>query len=270
MNPLTLVKRTQKINLTEANLGISDDASWHAKYKDSAYVFVGGIPYDLTEGDLLAVFAQVGDRIVRVDHVSNYKKKEEEDEEEERKKREARGVCRAFQKGECNRGDSCRFSHDEQRNANTGWGEKDGKDDGSRWDHEKFAGPIRSQGKSGQSASDHNNLERRGFDGNNKRVRISRLKFKDPGRRDDDSREVERSPDQKERKPKTQDRERTIREEYSGRHKTEQLRDEDRHRQESKKRSRYDTDASGHRYRESDEGRQRSRSDKGTSHHRRN
>lgn len=58
MNPLTLVKRTQKINLTEAALDISDEASWHAKYKDSAYIFIGGIPFDLTEGDLLAVFAQ--------------------------------------------------------------------------------------------------------------------------------------------------------------------------------------------------------------------
>lgn len=58
MNPLTLVKRIQKINSREAALGISDEASWHAKYKDSAYVFVGGIPFDLTEGDLLAVFAQ--------------------------------------------------------------------------------------------------------------------------------------------------------------------------------------------------------------------
>ena len=58
MNPLTLVKRIQSINAKEADLGISDQASWHAKYKDSAYVFVGGIPYDLTEGDLLAVFAQ--------------------------------------------------------------------------------------------------------------------------------------------------------------------------------------------------------------------
>lgn len=58
MNPLTLVKRIQNINAKEASLGISDQASWHAKYKDSAYVFVGGIPFDLTEGDLLAVFAQ--------------------------------------------------------------------------------------------------------------------------------------------------------------------------------------------------------------------
>lgn len=58
MNPLTLVKRLQNINAKEADLGISEEASWHAKYKDSAYIFVGGLPYDLTEGDLLAVFSQ--------------------------------------------------------------------------------------------------------------------------------------------------------------------------------------------------------------------
>nr|KYP72901.1 Zinc finger CCCH domain-containing protein 42 [Cajanus cajan] len=157
MNPLTLVKRIQNINSKEASLGIGEDASWHAKYKDSAYVFVGGIPFDLTEGDLLAVFAQYGEvvdvnlvrdkgtgkskgfaflayedqrstnlavdnlngaqvlgRIIRVDHVDKYKKKEEEDEETERQKREARGVCRAFQRGQCTRGASCKFSHDEQ------------------------------------------------------------------------------------------------------------------------------------------------------------
>ncbi|KAL9235360.1 hypothetical protein vseg_010123 [Gypsophila vaccaria] len=165
MNPLTLVRRTQNINAKEQELGISDEASWHANYKDSAYVYAGGLPFDLTEGDLLAVFAQYGEivdvnlvrekstgkskgfafiayedqrsttlavdnlngaqiagRTIRVDHVSNYKKKEEEDEETERQKREERGVCRAFQRGECKYGDSCKFSHDEQRAANTGWG----------------------------------------------------------------------------------------------------------------------------------------------------
>ncbi|KAK4777671.1 hypothetical protein SAY87_017858 [Trapa incisa] len=188
MNPLTLVKRTQKINSTEASLGISEGASWHAKYKDSAYIFVGGISFDLTEGDLLTVFAQYGEivdvnlvrdkgtgksrgfaflayedqrsttlavdnlngatvagRIIRVDHVSNYKKKEEEDEEEARKKREERGVCRAFQRGECTRGAGCKFSHDEQRAANTGWGADDQK---GRWGHDKFDGPPRSDRKS--------------------------------------------------------------------------------------------------------------------------
>ncbi|KDP46508.1 hypothetical protein JCGZ_08480 [Jatropha curcas] len=188
MNPLTLVKRIQNINSREAELGITDEASWHAKYKDSAYFFVGGIPFDLTEGDLLAVFSQYGEivdvnlvrdkgtgkskgfafiayedqrstnlavdnlngaqvagRIVRIDHVSNYKKKEEEDEETERQKREARGVCRAFQRGECTRGASCKFSHDEQRAANTGWGPQDNS---LRFGHDKFEGPKRSDKRS--------------------------------------------------------------------------------------------------------------------------
>uniref|UniRef100_A0A0D6R6X8 C3H1-type domain-containing protein n=1 Tax=Araucaria cunninghamii TaxID=56994 RepID=A0A0D6R6X8_ARACU len=177
MNPLTQVKNVQKITAREAAAGISEEASWHAKYKDSAYVFVGGVSYDLTEGDLLAVFAQYGEvvdvnlirdkttgkskgfaflayqdqrstilavdnlngativgRTVRVDHVANYKRKKEEDEEEEQQKREERGVCYAFQRGECTRGSACKFSHDEQRNANTGWGSKD--DD--KWKHDEY------------------------------------------------------------------------------------------------------------------------------------
>ncbi|KAL3750549.1 hypothetical protein ACJRO7_011536 [Eucalyptus globulus] len=208
MNPLTLVKRIQKINSREAALGISDEASWHAKYKESAYVFVGGIPFDLTEGDLLAVFAQYGEivdvnlvrdkgtgkskgfafiayedqrstnlavdnlngasilgRIVRVDHVSNYKKKEEEDEEEEQRKRAERGVCRAFQRGECTRGAGCKFSHDEQRAANTGWG---AKDDAGQWGHDKFDGPERADKRS--SGLSHNGLpESRARDGHKSR-----------------------------------------------------------------------------------------------------
>lgn len=63
--------------------------------------------------------ARVGGRVIKVDHVANYKQREEEDEEEEEKKREERGVCYAFQRGECARGASCRFSHDEQVTACT-------------------------------------------------------------------------------------------------------------------------------------------------------
>ncbi|OIW16509.1 hypothetical protein TanjilG_32179 [Lupinus angustifolius] len=192
MNPLTLVKRIQNINSKEAALGIGEEASWHSKYKDSAYIFVGGIPFDLTEGDLIAVFAQYGEvvdvnlvrdkgtgkskgfafiayedqrsttlavdnlngaqilgRIIRVDHVDKYKKKEEEDEETERQKREARGVCRAFQRGECTRGAGCKFSHDEQRAANTGWGQEDNS---SKWGNDKFEGPKR-EGRPGNHSN---------------------------------------------------------------------------------------------------------------------
>lgn len=61
MNPLTQIKNTQKATKVEIELGLTDKASWHDRFKHSAYVFVGGLPFELTEGDLLAVFAQYGE-----------------------------------------------------------------------------------------------------------------------------------------------------------------------------------------------------------------
>jgi hypothetical protein len=55
---MNVVKEIQRINLKEASLNIGSDASWHAKYKDSPYVYIGGLPYDLTEGDIIQVFSQ--------------------------------------------------------------------------------------------------------------------------------------------------------------------------------------------------------------------
>jgi RNA-binding motif X-linked protein 2 len=61
MNPLTQVKNTQKVTRQELLSGVSESASWHASFKHSAYVFAGGLDFQLTEGDLLAVFAQYGE-----------------------------------------------------------------------------------------------------------------------------------------------------------------------------------------------------------------
>jgi len=62
MNPITNAKNLQKLNDRELDLGLTHTAtSWHAKYKDSAWVFVGGIPYELTEGDIISVFSQYGE-----------------------------------------------------------------------------------------------------------------------------------------------------------------------------------------------------------------
>lgn len=55
------VRNLAKINERELSLGFAgvEKKSWHQKYKDSAWIFFGGVPYELTEGDLLAVFSQL-------------------------------------------------------------------------------------------------------------------------------------------------------------------------------------------------------------------
>ncbi|KAF7335315.1 RNA-binding motif protein, X-linked 2 [Mycena sanguinolenta] len=57
---MNVVKEINKINQRELDLGVSG-ASWHDEYKDSAYIFVGGIPFDLTEGDVVTIFSQYGE-----------------------------------------------------------------------------------------------------------------------------------------------------------------------------------------------------------------
>jgi RNA-binding motif X-linked protein 2 len=63
MNPLTQIKNTQKITKKEIELGLFEKASWHDRFKHSAYIFAGGLDFELTEGDLLAVFAQYGELV---------------------------------------------------------------------------------------------------------------------------------------------------------------------------------------------------------------
>ncbi|CAG2067337.1 unnamed protein product [Timema podura] len=59
MNPMTNVKNIKK--LSEQELSHNLKTSWHDQYKDSAWIFVGGLPYDLTEGDIICVFSQYGE-----------------------------------------------------------------------------------------------------------------------------------------------------------------------------------------------------------------
>ncbi|KAI3389860.1 hypothetical protein SNEBB_002998 [Seison nebaliae] len=61
MNPLTQVKNLQSLTEKEIKLGTANtEASFHHMYKDSAWIFVGGLPYGLNEGDVIAVFSQYG------------------------------------------------------------------------------------------------------------------------------------------------------------------------------------------------------------------
>jgi len=56
---MNVVKEISRINERELELG--GTASWHDEYKDSAYIFVGGLPYGLTEGDLISICSQYGE-----------------------------------------------------------------------------------------------------------------------------------------------------------------------------------------------------------------
>ncbi|KAH9999979.1 hypothetical protein BJV77DRAFT_939404, partial [Russula vinacea] len=56
----SVVREINKINERELELGVGA-ASWHDEYKDSAYIFVGGLHYDLTEGDVITIFSQYGE-----------------------------------------------------------------------------------------------------------------------------------------------------------------------------------------------------------------
>ncbi|GAA6007240.1 hypothetical protein JCM10207_001556 [Rhodosporidiobolus poonsookiae] len=53
------IQHIQRIN--EAELEAGGSSSWHDQYKDSAYVNVGGLPFNLTEGDVITIFSQYGE-----------------------------------------------------------------------------------------------------------------------------------------------------------------------------------------------------------------
>merc|ERR1711991_38729 len=54
------IRDLAKLNEAELEQNISLQSSWHQTYRESNYVFVGGLPFDLTEGDLEVVMAQFG------------------------------------------------------------------------------------------------------------------------------------------------------------------------------------------------------------------
>ncbi|CAH8286908.1 unnamed protein product [Schistosoma turkestanicum] len=99
MNPITNAKNQNFMNEKELSLGHTGTvSSWHRQYKDSAWIYVGGLHYDLTEvrdkktgvskgfafvcyedqrSTVLATDnlngIKLGGRIIRVDHVEKYR-----------------------------------------------------------------------------------------------------------------------------------------------------------------------------------------------------
>lgn len=58
---MNVIAEIQRINERELELGVPFEGSWHQKYRESAWVYVGGLPFELTEGDVLCVMSQFGE-----------------------------------------------------------------------------------------------------------------------------------------------------------------------------------------------------------------
>ena len=55
------IREIQRINEAELARGLAGTAgSWHSKYANSAWIYVGSLDFKLTEGDVVAVVSQYG------------------------------------------------------------------------------------------------------------------------------------------------------------------------------------------------------------------
>lgn len=54
------MKNVTKLSELELK-GKAGKSSWHDMYRDSAWIFVGGLSYNLSEGDIICVFSQYGE-----------------------------------------------------------------------------------------------------------------------------------------------------------------------------------------------------------------
>lgn len=58
------IRQIQALNKRELEAGIYDPAaSWHADYRDTAFINFGGLPFNLSEGDILTIFSQYGEPV---------------------------------------------------------------------------------------------------------------------------------------------------------------------------------------------------------------
>ncbi|KAJ5947420.1 Nucleotide-binding alpha-beta plait [Penicillium verhagenii] len=57
------IRQVQALNKRELENAIPPEASWHADYRDTAYIYIGGLPFDMTEGDIITIFSQYGEPV---------------------------------------------------------------------------------------------------------------------------------------------------------------------------------------------------------------
>jgi RNA-binding motif X-linked protein 2 len=57
------VRAIQQLNKRELESGIGTEGSWHTDYRDTAFINIGGLPFELSEGDIITIFSQYGEPV---------------------------------------------------------------------------------------------------------------------------------------------------------------------------------------------------------------
>lgn len=60
---MNTVRAIQKLNQRELEAGINPEGSWHTDYRDTAFIYIGGLPFELSEGDIITLFSQYGEPV---------------------------------------------------------------------------------------------------------------------------------------------------------------------------------------------------------------
>ncbi|KAM5458201.1 hypothetical protein MaudCBS49596_000113 [Microsporum audouinii] len=60
---MNAIRQIEALNKRELENAVSPEASWHADYRDTAYIYIGGLPFDISEGDILTIFSQYGNPV---------------------------------------------------------------------------------------------------------------------------------------------------------------------------------------------------------------
>ncbi|KAF2868077.1 U2 snRNP component ist3 [Massariosphaeria phaeospora] len=60
---MNVIRSIQRLNKRELEEGISTEASWHTDYRDTAFIYIGGLPFELSEGDIITMFSQYGEPV---------------------------------------------------------------------------------------------------------------------------------------------------------------------------------------------------------------
>ncbi|KAL1310681.1 hypothetical protein AAFC00_000942 [Neodothiora populina] len=57
------IREVQRLNERELASVVPSNASWHTDYRDTAYIYIGGLPLELSEGDVITIFSQYGEPV---------------------------------------------------------------------------------------------------------------------------------------------------------------------------------------------------------------